>query len=433
MQNRAKPSGLRSGDFRTGEPMPKNIIVCSDGTGNAFKERATNVSALIKSIDLRGGATGGQPLQVAFYDQGVGTNPSLVADAKAYSRSRPEAEMLAVLPEPNVDRHMPGLWARLRGLIDGYGLDRNIKEMVRALADVHQAGDRLYLFGFSRGAFTVRAVAGFVHRCGLPAPGEWFERWFTDAFDLYTIHFPPAEDVEAFRRRSRSIEVDFLGLWDTVKSYGGLRPISWPHLRHNPSVRVVRHALALDEQRAWFQHTTWGRTDEKLCGEPLEPDTRYATQKVEEVWFRGCHSDIGGGAKEESSARVALLWMLGEAAHFGLRLNDDGKAMFQRRADFNRPIEVHDSFPWWWPIVGAVPREELHNDCRPPRRTCVRGSRSARDPTLPHLLGGHPREFMMHVSAAPSDCPPHIKKIETRDLPEVDPVSPSRAVPAPGS
>ena len=286
---------------------------------------------------------------------------------------------------------------------------------MRSLADNHKKNDSIYLFGFSRGAFTVRAVAGFVHRCGLPNEGRSFDEWFTDGFALYSEHFPPVAAIESFRERSRLVEIDFLGLWDTVKSYGGLVPISWPHLRHNPSVKVVRHALALNEQRAWFQHTTWGYVNEKLCGVPLEPDDRYRSQDVEEVWFRGYHSDIGGGKKEKESARVALLWMLGDSAHFGLRLNDDGKALFDNTSDFDREIDTHDSYPWWWPAVGLIPRQELHNECRPPRRALAIGGRVRRDllladPRDPQL----PREVLVHVSALGAVQLQRVRAVRTR-------------------
>ncbi len=394
--------------------MAKSIVLCSDGTGNAFDERATNVSMLIRSIDLRR-HTAPDRSQMAFYDQGVGTNPGLVADAKAYARSRPEAEMLTVLPEPQTPRWMPGPVVRLRGLVDGYGLDCNVKELVRALAEHYEDGDSLYLFGFSRGAFTVRAVAGFIYRCGLPRPGQHFDAWFADGFALYSVFSPAASAVEPFLERSRLVEVDFLGLWDTVKSYGGLRPISWPHLRHNPAVRVVRHALALDERRAWFQHTTWGSIHEVLCGAPVEPDPRYQTQQVEEVWFRGYHSDIGGGKDEQESARVPLLWMLGEAANHGLRLNDDGRQRFDNTDDFNRKVATHETYPWWWPAVGAIPRQELRNDCRPPRRTLAMGARSLRDPQLPRLHdSGQPKEVLVHVSALDAVRLPRVRPIRTR-------------------
>jgi uncharacterized protein (DUF2235 family) len=115
-----------------------------------------------------------------------------------------------------------------------------------------------------------------------------------------------------------------MGLWDTVKSYGGLRPKSLPHLRHNPIVKTVRHALALHERRAWFAHTTWGHPEEPMTGIPIEKDPRYDEQSIQEVWFRGCHSDVGGGDAEWWAARAPLCWMLAEAVRAGLRLNDYG-------------------------------------------------------------------------------------------------------------
>ena len=400
--------------------MEKTIVLCSDGTGNAFEERATNVSTLIRSIDLRRPAPEYRP-QMAFYDQGVGTNPALTADTEAYSRSRPEAEMLYVLEAPRLAWWMPRWCAWLAGVTTGYGLDLNVKELVHALARAYAPGDRVYLFGFSRGAFTVRAVAGFLHRCRLPLPGESFDEWFATGFELYANHFPPADDIDRFRQRSRPVAIDFLGLWDTVKSYGGVRPVSWPHLRHNPSVKVVRHALALDEQRAWFQHTTWGHANEKLHGVPLEPDGRYQTQDVEEVWFRGYHSDVGGGMRERESARVALLWMLSEAAHCGLRLNGDGRALFEDEADWHRTIEPHDSFAWYWPVVGLVPRQDLHNDWRPPRRTWTRGARAPRDPRLPELRDGSgPKDVLVHASAIDAVRLPRVRPVRTRPLPPGD-------------
>ena len=398
--------------------MPKNIILCSDGTGNTFKQRSSNVSELIKSLDLAANPPCGRK-QFAFYDQGVGTNPGLVQDALAYAGSTPDAANLKVLHVPQRTWWNPAPVAWVRGMAKGYGLRENVQELVRALAENHAPDDDVYLFGFSRGAFTVRAVAGFVHRCGLPRPGTVFDDWFEKGFRLYEQHFPPPEDINAFQTaHSRLIRIHFLGIWDTVKSYGGLKPISWPHLRHNPSVDNVRHALALDEQRAWFQCTTWGRTDEVIHGKQLEDPERYTTQDVEEVWFRGFHSDIGGGTKERKSARVALLWMLGEAAHFGLRLNKDGVARFDRKEDFNRKIKPHDSRTWWWPLVGVVTREELRNDWRPPQRDRVTGSKSPRNPLLPELKEGQDRrEVLVHVSALDAVRLPHVRVIETRPLP----------------
>lgn len=148
--------------------MNRNLIVCSDGTGNAFAQHSSNVSRLITCLDLRSQPDKGDAQQNAFYDQGVGTNPGLVRDAHEHSVFRREAEMLKILPEPRQRFWMPSWIAWLAGMAVGYGLRENIKEMVRALSEHYDPEDRIYLFGFSRGAFTVRALAGFLYRCWLP-------------------------------------------------------------------------------------------------------------------------------------------------------------------------------------------------------------------------------------------------------------------------
>lgn len=381
-----------------GFSMNRNLIVCSDGTGNAFAQLSSNVSSLIRCLDLRSQPDKSNAQQIAFYDQGVGTNPGLARDAHDYSVFEREAEMLKVLPEP---RHWtPGWFAWLAGMAAGYGLRENIKEMVRALSSHYRPGDRIHLFGFSRGAFTVRALAGFLYRCWLPPKGiSDFDDWFNKAFKLYEPHEPP-EEVEKFRAKGVKVEIEFLGIWDTVKSYGGIIPISWPHLRHNPIVKQVRHALALDERRAWFQHTTWGSTREKLDGIPLENDLRYDNQVVQEVWFRGCHSDVGGGDAERDSAKVALLWMLGEATQYGLRLNGHGERLFQSAGDLNSEIKVHESFRWYWWPLGIIPRRELNNTSRPPATPWTMKPRVARDPLAPPWEG---KQVLVHASAI-RDC-----------------------------
>ena len=379
--------------------MNRNLIVSSDGTGNAFAQQSSNVSSLIKCLDLRTQPDKGDTQQIAFYDQGVGTNPWLVRDAHEYSVFRREAEMLKILPEPKQSFWMPSWIAWLAGMAVGYGLRENIREMVRALSVHYDPGDRIYLFGFSRGAFTVRALAGFLYRCWLPPKSiSHFDSWFNKAFALYEPHQQP-EEVEKFRAKGFKIEIEFLGIWDTVKSYGGICPISLPHLRHNPIVNHVRHALALDERRAWFQHTTWGSTREKLCGIPLENDPRYEKQVVREVWFRGCHSDVGGGNAERDSAKVALLWMLGEATRCGLRLNKEGERLFQNTSNLKAEIKVHESFRWYWWPLGIIPRRELDNTRRPPKTPCTMKPRVVRDPQAPSWEG---KQLLVHASAARS-------------------------------
>ena len=149
----------------------------------------------------------------------------------------------------------------------GYGLYANLREMYQALAKYHNPGkDLVFLFGFSRGAFTVRALAGLIYRCGIPTrrfaeDDEAFACCFSQAYAAYKPHCENWVLIDKFRKTYEAVdaEVHFLGIWDTVKSYGGLRPQSLPHLRHNPIVRNVCHALALDERRSWFLATRLGR------------------------------------------------------------------------------------------------------------------------------------------------------------------------------
>jgi uncharacterized protein (DUF2235 family) len=272
--------------------MRKHLVVRSDGTGNAFAQHSSNVTTFVKCLDLRTRSSEDKQTwqQTVFYDQGIGTNPGLVKAAKQYRKTggRDSAE-LRVLPPPKCHSWIPGFVALLLGLTAGYGLRENVKEMVQALWENYDAGDRVFLIGFSRGAFTVRVVAGFLYCAGLlPKGARRFGAWFDKAYELYALdvaNVDRADRIAVFRRetRTRDVETEFMGIWDTVKSYGGICPKSLPHLRHNPSVRTVRHALALNEHRAWFKHTTWGNTREHLGGIPLQHDPRFARQDAKEV------------------------------------------------------------------------------------------------------------------------------------------------------
>ena len=146
--------------------------------------------------------------------------------------------------------------------------------MYRVLAEVYEEGDHLFLFGFSRGAFTVRALAGLLHRCHLAqGVGPEIDRRFERSWELFQPMVADDSAVESLRAEHRPCPVHFLGVWDTVKSYGGLKPVMLPHLRHNPDVTHVRHALAIEERRAWFKPTTWGLLDGDEDGAMTRIDT----------------------------------------------------------------------------------------------------------------------------------------------------------------
>ncbi|MDT3446932.1 DUF2235 domain-containing protein [Pseudofrankia sp. BMG5.37] len=362
--------------------MGRNIVVCADGTGNTFDSRPTNVTALIGCIVLD------VSRQLVVYDQGIGTT-TRTSQVDLLRQSTAERKAFQVLPAPDGAGALG--WARKgRGLVTGYGLKENVGQMYLALAECYQPGDRVFLFGFSRGAFTVRALAGLLYRCHLPRSNSGD---LAASFDRAWKAFLPVEDkdipvaeVQALRREHRPCPVHFLGLWDTVKSYGGLNPVILPHLRHNPIVAHVRHALALDERRAWFKPTTWGRLDSDLDAamSRLKPEDAEAIrqQDVCEIWFTGCHSDVGGGGPRAArTARIALRWMLGEAANVdeGLILNKAGVALLHE-ADPPGPPVVHKSWTRTWRAVERIPRGEIDNSGLWPVKVPHRGSDGARDP-----------------------------------------------------
>jgi len=276
----------------------------------------------------------------------------------------------------------------LSELFFGTGAIENVIQLYVYLMQHYEPGDRLFLFGFSRGAFTVRALAGMLHVCGLLrkddahlveyAAGlyQTSERRITIALHSKGLsHFPPDAtdhavlDSEASRFKSllsRPCRVAFMGVWDTVKAYGWTWPQSFPALRHNPSVEMVRHAAALDERRAVFQVTGWGDRRRAVDGGP-EP--------IKEVWFAGDHSDVGGGQSGGNSALAdaALAWMLGEATAAGLKLDGHhGTRREVKEIVVNSTLapqaQHHDlrGAHWYWGI--PIPRADLNNSVYPPRR-----------------------------------------------------------------
>jgi uncharacterized protein (DUF2235 family) len=279
-------------------------------------------------------------------------------------------------------------------------VSQNLFELYAHLIEHYEPGDRVFLFGFSRGAFTVRALAGMVHVCGLlrrenisqaPHAVHLYEgseariveerqrRGLPPKFGPeetdHAAMDPMAQNFKA--RNGQPCVVDFLGLWDTVKAYGWLTPKSFPALRHNPDVRMVRHAPALDERRALFKVTGWGDRD----------------PHVREVWFAGDHSDVGGGHKDGNSplADASLRWMLGEATQHGLRLNLDKERDVKQNEERSAVAPQTAPKDLWlrsgFIALDCAPRVELDNAVYPPlRRKRVLWSDGARKPG-DHVVG----------------------------------------------
>ena len=312
--------------------MGKNIAIFADGTGNTVGKHDSNVLRLCRLADIR------NPLeQLVIYDPGVGTRRT-PAELKDAFRRLGTCDCIGPLPIEDSPR---GLAVLLLGSAFGYGTKWNIKRLYSELARYYNPGDHVYIFGFSRGAFTARALAGLIYRCGLVT--RYHRDKIEEAYKLYRKHFEQAKSSEELRRKkeearefqekySHPCNIRFLGIFDTVKSVGYLSPRNLPHTRHNPIVQTVRHALSLHERRSFYAPTTWGG---------LDADTRQAVyvpacwgssgcsrpairwQDVKEVWFAGCHSDVGGGYPREASkpAEVSLRWMLEEARAHGLKIS----------------------------------------------------------------------------------------------------------------
>jgi len=365
--------------------MTRSIVICSDGTGNSFQRHESNVARLVQHLALDD-----HDVQVVVYDQGIGTDDRRWREIEQYAAAVRDPAALRVLRAPNESTFRPAEWTSLAlGLAFGYGLAANVRQMYEALAELYESGDRVFLFGFSRGAFTVRSLAGLLYRCGLAArDGHDDRQLFDRAWALYQPMQPARDEIAHFRSAEgqRDCAVHFLGVWDTVKSYGGVRPVMLPHLRHNPIVRAVRHAVALDEQRGWFDVTTWGRLDldreRGAAWSRLSDAERTAidAQDIEEVWFRGCHSDVGGGNGDPKTERIALRWMVGEAVAKGIAINDAGRTLLEPRKEPER-AEIHESHTAGWRAVETVPRLTIDNSGTWPRRVRAPAPNARREPS----------------------------------------------------
>lgn len=320
-------------ELQGSSPTGKNIIICCDGTNNQLDGEFSNVAKLYSVLEKIPGQ------QVVYYDPGVGT-----------------------LGDPRFALRTTQALSRYLGLAFGYGFRENISEAYAFLMDTYEEGDRIFLFGFSRGAFTVRSLAGVLHTCGLVEKRN--QNLLPYLFRIHMRSSDTPEDgvraggdggkvygKEAAKRfkeiYARTVRPHFLGIFDTVTSLGWVhRRTYYPYSTQNPDVRTVRHAVSIDERRAQYRSNLWTASD---------------GQDVREVWFSGVHSDIGGGYPEEESglAKIPLAWMVAEAYAAGLRVDIAkygqivlGENQQPGRAPYVAPdpaARLHESLagPWW--------------------------------------------------------------------------------------
>ena len=241
----------------------------------------------------------------------------------------------------------------------------------RYLMTIYNDGDRVYLFGFSRGAYTIRALAGLLNGYGLLCQGN--EGHLPYAWRLYTAQHKDREkrsitdDVDfasAFKETfsHKNFDLHFVGLWDTVSSVGWVStPLRLFNVSQNPCIRRGRHAVSIDERRCFYMDNIWG--------DPLPG------QDIEQVWFAGVHSDIGGSYSQNDSglSNVTLEWMLNEATEAGLVLVQDRVDLVLGRHPSTYPhVEplykkpqhslVHHSLKGVWWILELLPHVYYDKD-----------------------------------------------------------------------
>ena len=336
--------------------MSKNIILCADGTGNRGGYTPnSNVfeiyNAIKRNVDLET-----EPKQITFYDNGVGTSVNKT-------------------------------WKAVTGAI-GLGFKKNVCDLYRFLCLNYKKNDKVFLFGFSRGAATVRALSGFIYHCGLIEGEKLINsenyshgdlvREIEIAFQKYknreSLHYqvPTAPTNDSHR----AIPIHFIGIWDTVSALGAPQrthitgPFSWltqnffsvldygmdrvgPHRFYdyelNDKVEHAYQALSIDDERTAFWPMVWDETGVK------------ADHSVEQVWFAGVHANVGGGYQRNGMAKVPLYWMMEHAERHGLIFKDGSLQKVEEDANVNDML--YDSRGGFARMYRYHPRE-IENLCK---------------------------------------------------------------------
>jgi uncharacterized protein (DUF2235 family) len=316
--------------------MAKNIVICLDGTNNKLRAAVnTNVVRLFAMLDLT------RPdLQVGYYDPGVGTFSS-----------------------PSAWTPIARTTSRFAGLMFGAGLRQNLGEAYCYLTSVYEPGAHIFVFGFSRGAYTARALTGMLDVFGIFRPGS--ENLVPYAVSEYARQ--QKRNIRGNKAREREKEffqglrmyakthgvalpggrkdhapVHFVGLWDTVKAAGHIgRQLRWPYTRQLPHAMTIRHAVSMDEKRRPFA--------EYLVHNP-DPGHLLVceNQDLLEVWFAGVHSDVGGMfATGTRLSDVPLKWMADEAVAHGLLVRRNAYRDASKLTGVDPVGPIHKMNGWW--------------------------------------------------------------------------------------
>ena len=307
--------------------MKRRLVICCDGTWNRpDAANVTNVEKIARTVETDLAQTGGVQ-QLVLYLSGVGSSGYVV------------------------DRLLGGAF--------GFGLFANIRSAYRFLALNYDPGDEIYVFGFSRGAYTARSVVGMIARVGLLTREALVADMLGEAVDRYragregaaTFATPPGE----FRANycHRNVSVTLLGVFDTVGALGVPGAIRKRHQFHDvtlsPIVACARHALAMDERRVTFEPCLWEATEEQR--------REYeSTDRVRQVWFPGVHSDVGGGYPVCGLSDTTLLWMTSEARQRGLVFD---QRLLDVYVECGKPADPNESLTLLYRVLNALSRLRL--------------------------------------------------------------------------
>lgn len=266
-------------------------------------------------------------------EDGVSVPTNVVKLCNALEKTDNEGVEQRVYYHPGVGTH--GGWLnRLWDGIIGEGLDHNITSAYCWLAKNYRVGAAIWLFGFSRGAYTVRSLGGMLAHCGLLDASKLTEQEIWSAVNTLFKQYRSQQPVHASEERAfhfvtagqpctQTVPIRFIGVWDTVGALGIPEDVAFLSLlnqsskygfhdtRLSPCVKTARHAMAIDEHRQTFMPTLWSDI-------PLDRD-------VQQIWFPGVHADVGGGYIQHGLSDGALEWMMDEAQANGLRFRPDIK------------------------------------------------------------------------------------------------------------
>jgi uncharacterized protein (DUF2235 family) len=330
-------------------PPPRRLVLCLDGTWNSAYDRKrrsdghsvlkpTNVLKLSRAVLPRG--TSGTCEQIAFYDIGVGS--------------------IAIFP--GIPNRLLHLTDKVLGGVWGAGYEANVENALSFLVLNYQAGDQVFLFGFSRGAATARGLTHFLDWAGgLPSKSDAY--YLPQLFREFVVSKGQAKLADVVGRIDReraeekrqppslgpfrAIDIEFLGVWDTVMALGSrfqatgasTSPVSQSfYIDREPAacVKHARQALAIDEARYDFRPEIWAGP--------------RAGQTLEQRWFAGVHSNVGGGYVHDGLANLAFHWILDGAAARGLEIDRHFAAFYRGFAQ----DALYRSDSWFYRILDAL-------------------------------------------------------------------------------